>query len=165
MIKDNNRLGTFDLTGIAKSPRGQPQIEVTFSIDVNGLLSVSAVEKGSTNEKRIEITNDKGRLSKEDIDRMLKEAEDFKEKDTLEADRITARNNLESRVYGLKNHFDKDETLNQTDKEMVFGICEEVITWLETSTEANTQDYLDKLNELETKVKDLIDVASPRDEL
>merc|ERR1712113_991371 len=101
--KDNNLLGKFELSGIPPAPRGVPQIEVTFDIDADGILNVSALEKGTGKTNKIVITNDKGRLSKEDIERMLAEAEKYKEEDEAEAARIQAKNGLESYAYSLKN--------------------------------------------------------------
>src|SRR6202042_1552347 len=101
--KDNNLLGKFELTGIPPAPRGVPQIEVTFDLDANGIMNVSAVEKGTGKSNKIVITNDKGRLSKEDIERMLSEAEKYKAEDEAETSRISAKNGLESYAYSLKN--------------------------------------------------------------
>merc|ERR1712036_31872 len=101
--KDNNLLGKFELTGIPPAPRGVPQIEVTFDVDANGIMNVSAVEKGTGKSNKIVITNDKGRLSKEDIERMLAEAEKYKAEDEAEAARIGAKNGLESYAYSLNN--------------------------------------------------------------
>ena len=100
--KDNNLLGKFELSGIPPAPRGVPQIEVTFDIDANGILNVSALEKGTGKTQKITITNDKGRLSKEEIDKMVSEAEKFKEEDEKEAARVQAKNQLESYAYSLK---------------------------------------------------------------
>merc|ERR1711863_4451 len=94
MTKDNHLLGKFDLTGIPPAPRGVPQIEVTFEIDANGVLQVSAEDKGTGNKEKITITNDKGRLSKEDIERMVNEAEKYKEEDKIAQERVTAKNEL-----------------------------------------------------------------------
>ena len=96
MTRDNHLLGKFDLTGIPPAPRGVPQIEVTFDIDANGILNVSAVDKSSGKQEKITITNDKGRLSKEEIERMVSDAEKYKEEDGKQKDRIAAKNALES---------------------------------------------------------------------
>merc|ERR1711917_217670 len=96
MTSDNHLLGKFDLTGIPPAPRGTPQIEVTFDVDANGILNVSAVEKGSGKQEKITITNDKGRLSNEEIERMVNDAEKFKDEDERQKDRISAKNGLES---------------------------------------------------------------------
>merc|ERR1712230_234718 len=100
--KDNNLLGKFELSGIPPAP-GVPQIEVTFDVDANGIINVSAVEKGTGKSNKIVITNDKGRLSKEEIERMLAEAEKYKAEDEAEAGRISAKNGLESYAYSLNN--------------------------------------------------------------
>ena len=96
MTRDNHLLGKFDLSGIPPAPRGVPQIEVTFDIDANGILNVSAVDKSSGKQEKITITNDKGRLSKEEIERMVSDAERYKEEDDIQKDRIAAKNSLES---------------------------------------------------------------------
>ncbi|AET40591.1 Hsp70 family chaperone SSA2 Ecym_6208 [Eremothecium cymbalariae DBVPG len=153
--KDNNLLGKFDLTGIPPAPRGVPQIEVTFDIDANGILNVSAVEKGTGKSEKITITNDKGRLSKEDIERMVSEAERFKEEDEKEAARIAARNQLESMSYSIKNTLSESgDKLESGDKETLTKKCEEVVEWLDHNTTATTEEYNDKLKELQ-------DVANP----
>merc|ERR1711874_340559 len=103
MSRDNHILGKFDLTNIPPAPRGVPQIEVTFDVDSNGILNVSALEKGTGKTQKITITNDKGRLSKEDIERMVNEAEKYKEEDEKEAARVQAKNGLESYAYSLKS--------------------------------------------------------------
>merc|ERR1712178_164907 len=102
MTKDNNLLGKFELSGIPPAPRGVPQIEVTFDIDANGILNVAAADKASGKRQDITITNDKGRLSKEDIDRMVNEAEKFADEDKAQAERISAKNTLESYTYQMK---------------------------------------------------------------
>merc|ERR1719245_101211 len=96
MTRDNHLLGKFDLTGIPPAPRGTPQIEVTFDVDANGILNVSAVEKGSGKIEKITITNDKGRLSNEEIEKMVNDAERFKNEDDKQKDRISVKNSLES---------------------------------------------------------------------
>jgi len=103
MTKDNNILGKFELTGIPPAPRGVPQIEVTFDIDANGILNVTAIEKSTGKENKITITNDKGRLSKEDIERMVNEAEQYKADDEKQKDRVSAKNSLESYCFNMKS--------------------------------------------------------------
>lgn len=102
MTKDNNLLGKFELSGIPPAPRGVPQIEVTFDIDANGILNVSAEDKSTGKQNKITITNDKGRLSKEEIDRMVQDAEKYKAEDETQRDRVSAKNNLESYVFNIK---------------------------------------------------------------
>ncbi|KAK9470595.1 heat shock protein 70 family [Dipodascopsis tothii] len=150
--KDNNLLGKFELTGIPPAPRGVPQIEVTFDIDANGILNVSALEKGTGKVNKITITNDKGRLSKEDIERMVNEAEKYKEDDEKEAARIAAKNGLESYAYSLKNTLSEDkvqEKLEADEKEKLTKAIDETIEWLDSSQAATTEEYSDKQKELE----------------
>lgn len=123
MTKDNNQLGKFELTGIAPAPRNQPQIEVTFELDANGILKVSAIDKGTGKTESITITNDKGRLSTEEIERMVEEAEKYADEDKATRERIEARNGLENYVFSLKNQVDDKEGLGSKvsaeDKEAV----------------------------------------------
>lgn len=117
MTKDNNLLGTFNLTGIPPAPRGVPKIEVTFDLDANGILNVSAKEISTGKSERITIKNDKGRLSKEDIDKMLKEAEMYRQEDEKQRERVSARNQLESYVFSVKQAVEEaGEKLSETDK-------------------------------------------------
>merc|ERR1739840_37893 len=109
MTRDNHLLGKFDLTGIPPAPRGTPQIEVTFDVDANGILNVSAVEKGSGKAEKITITNDKGRLSNEEIEKMVNDAEKFKDEDDKQKDKITAKNGLESYIFNLKSSLDNED--------------------------------------------------------
>lgn len=123
MTKDNNLLGKFDLTGIPPAPRGVPQIEVSFELDANGILKVTAGDKGTGKAESITITNDKGRLSQEEIDRMIAEAQEFAEEDKATSERIAARNGLENYAFSLKNQInDKDGLggkIDEDDKETV----------------------------------------------
>merc|ERR1711934_1043769 len=109
MTKDNVLLGKFELEGIPPAPRGQPQIEVTFEIDANGIVNVNAEDKGTGKSEKITITSDKGRLSEEEIERMVKEAEEFADEDALVKKRIDARNGLEGYAYNLKNTLSDEE--------------------------------------------------------
>merc|ERR1712110_213509 len=111
LVKDNHLLGKFDLTGIAPAPRGQPQIEVTFSIDENSIMNVSAKDQGTNKEESITITNDKGRLTQEEIDRMIKEAEEFAEEDKKAKEQIDARNNLDQYIHSMKNTVEDPDKL------------------------------------------------------
>nr|CAI6602768.1 CBM_HP1_G0029890.mRNA.1.CDS.1 [Saccharomyces cerevisiae] len=148
--KDNNLLGKFELSGIPPAPRGVPQIEVTFDVDSNGILNVSAVEKGTGKSNKITITNDKGRLSKEDIERMVSEAEKFKEEDEKESQRIASKNQLESIAYSLKNTISEaGEKLEQADKDAVTKKAEETIAWLDSNTTATKEEFDDQLKELQ----------------
>jgi heat shock protein 1/8 len=150
--KDNNLLGKFELSGIPPAPRGVPQIEVTFDIDANGILNVSALEKGTGKTQKITITNDKGRLSKEDIERMVSEAEKYKEEDEKEAARISAKNGLELYTYSLKSSIGDGELkdkISPEDKEKLSTAIEDTIKWLDDSHAASTEEYADKQKELE----------------
>ncbi|RPA99509.1 heat shock protein 70 [Choiromyces venosus 120613-1] len=155
--KDNNLLGKFELTGIPPAPRGVPQIEVTFDIDANGILNVSAVEKGTGKTNRITITNDKGRLSKEEIERMLAEAEKYKEEDDAEASRIHAKNGLESYAYSLRNTLSDEkveEKLDAGDKEKLKKAIDDTVEWLDNNTTATKDEF-------ESQQKELESVANP----
>ncbi|KAI5203746.1 heat shock 70 kDa protein [Aureobasidium subglaciale] len=155
--KDNNLLGKFELTGIPPAPRGVPQIEVTFDVDANGIMNVSALEKGTGKTNKIVITNDKGRLSKEEIERMLSEAEKYKEEDELEAARIGAKNGLESYAYSLKNTISDpkvEEKLPADDKEKLSAKINETVEWIDSNTTATKEEY-------ESQQKELEGVANP----
>ncbi|KAK8077554.1 Actin-like ATPase [Apiospora saccharicola] len=134
------------------APRGVPQIEVTFDLDANGIMNVSALEKGTGKSNKIVITNDKGRLSKEEIERMLAEAEKYKEEDELEAKRIAAKNGLESYAYSLRNTLSDskvDEKLDAGDKETLKTEIDKTVAWLDESQSASREEYEDKQKELE----------------
>lgn len=157
MTKDNHQLGKFDLSGIPPAPRGVPQIEVTFEIDVNGILHVSAEDKGTGNKQKITITNDQNRLSPEDIERMVKEAEQFAEDDKLVKERVEARNELESFAYSLKNQIgDKEKLggkLSDEDKEAIETAVNKSIEWLEKNSDASAEDFKEQKKELESVVQ------------
>ena len=150
MTKDNNHLGQFDLTGIPPAPRGVPQIEVEFDIDANGLLNVSTHDKSTGNSKKITITNDRGRLSKEDIDRMVSDAEKYKDEDEKQKERITARNQLENYIFSVKQSIgDSGDKLSTQDKDDVSKACEELLKWLDQNLLAEKEEYEDKMKELQ----------------
>jgi L1 cell adhesion molecule like protein len=152
MTKDNNLLGKFELTGIPPAPRGVPQIEVTFDIDANGILNVTAVEKSTGKENKITITNDKGRLSKEDIERMVNEAERYKADDEKQKDRIAAKNSLESYCFNLKSTVEDDkvkEKIPEDERKTVTDKCEEIIKWLDANQLAEKEEFEEKQKELE----------------
>lgn len=157
--KDNNLLGNFHLDGIPPAPRGVPQIEVSFDMDANGILNVSAMDKGSNKKNNITITNDKGRLSKEQIDEMIKKAEQFKEEDDRNKENIECKNGLENYLYNLRNTtVKKDDSppiLDEIKKELD-PIVEEGLKWLEENNKASTEEYKDKQKELEAKVNPLM---------
>lgn len=150
--KDNNLLGKFELTGIPPAPRGVPQIEVTFDLDANGIMNVSAVEKGTGKSNKIVITNDKGRLSKEDIERMLADAEKYKEEDEAEGRRVAAKNGLEAYAYSLRNTMSDskvDEKIDSTDKETLKKAIDETVAWLDDNQQATREEYEERQKELE----------------
>merc|ERR1712054_654330 len=154
MTKDNHQLGKFELTGIPPAPRGVPQIEVTFEIDANGILQVSAADKGTGKAEKITITADKGRLSAEDIERMVREAEEFADEDKKVQGRITARNGLESYLYNLKNTLEDDEKgvadkIEASEKNELISLIDESLDWLEENPEAEADEYSDKQKEVE----------------
>merc|ERR1712187_90285 len=158
--KDNNLLGKFELTGIPPAPRGVPQIEVTFDLDANGIMNVGATEKGTGKAHKITITNDKGRLSKEEIERMLAEAEKYKAEDEAEASRIHAKNGLESYAYSLKNTINEGKLqISDEDKQKVQGKVEEVINWLDSNQTAEKDEYESQQKELEGVANPIISAA------
>uniref|UniRef100_A0A6U2XUS9 Uncharacterized protein n=1 Tax=Lotharella globosa TaxID=91324 RepID=A0A6U2XUS9_9EUKA len=154
MTKDNVLLGKFELTGIPPAPRGVPQIEVTFEIDANGVVSVSAEDKAQGNSESITITADKGRLSEEEIERMVREAEDYAEEDKKNKENIDARNGLEGFAYTLKNQINDEEKLggkiSEEDKKAIEEAADEVIEWLDENPAAEKDDYDEKKKELES---------------
>lgn len=153
LTKENNLLGKFELSGIPPAPRGVPQIEVTFDLDANGILNVSALEKGTGKSQKITITNDKGRLSKEEIERMVSEAEKYKEDDEKEASRISAKNGLESYAYSLKTTLNEDQVkdkVDEADRTKLESTIKETIEWLDNSASASLEEYQDKQKELES---------------
>uniref|UniRef100_A0A7S0CFI1 Uncharacterized protein n=1 Tax=Proboscia inermis TaxID=420281 RepID=A0A7S0CFI1_9STRA len=154
MTKDNHQLGKFELTGIPPAPRGVPQIEVSFEVDANGILQVAAEDKGTGKAEKITITAEKGRLSEEDIERMVKEAEMYAEEDKLVKDRIDARNGLESFLYNLKNTLDDEEkgvadAITPEDKKELQDIIDETLDWMDENPEADKEDYDEKQKEVE----------------
>jgi len=150
MTKDNNLLGTFDLTGIPPAPRGVPKIDVTFDLDANGILNVSAKDNSSGRSKNIVIKNDKGRLSQAEIDRMLSEAEQYKEEDERQKVRIAAKNQLESYVFSVKQALDEaGDKLTESEKNSARQECETVIRWLDSNSLADKEEYEFKLKEIQ----------------
>lgn len=154
MTKDNHMLGKFELTGIPPAPRGVPQIEVTFEIDANGILQVSAADKGTGKAEKITITADKGRLSEEEIERMVREAEEFAEEDKKVQSRINSRNGLESYLYNLKNTINDEEKgladkIEEAEKNELTSLIDETLDWLEENPEAEAEEYTAKQKEVE----------------
>ena len=158
--KDNNLLGSFHLDGIPPMPRGQPQIEVSFDVDANGIMNITAEEKTTKKTNNITITNDKGRLSKEQIEEMIKKAEEYKEEDNKLKERIEAKGGLENYLYNLKNTICKKEdspaVLDEIKTELD-PIIEEGLKWLENNDKEETSVYKEKQKELEGKVNPLME--------
>ncbi|XP_076038334.1 heat shock 70 kDa protein cognate 4-like [Oratosquilla oratoria] len=152
MTKDNNLLGKFELTGIPPAPRGVPQIEVTFDVDANGILNVSATDKSTSKTNKITITNDKGRLSKEEIDRMVNESEQYKEEDEKQRQRIEVKNRLESFCFTVKSSLSEDGVASKVsadEKDHVIRLADQTLTWLDANQLAEKDEFEDKLKELE----------------
>jgi len=152
MTKDNNQLGKFELSGIPPAPRGVPQIEVTFDIDANGILNVSAADKSTGKSNKITITNDKGRLSKEDIERMVSEAESFAAEDDVQRERVAAKNGLESYAYSMKQTVEDEKVkdkLTDEDKAAITTAATETISWLDGNQMAEKDEFEAKQKELE----------------
>ncbi|KAJ3179533.1 70-kilodalton heat shock protein [Gaertneriomyces sp. JEL0708] len=159
LTKDNNLLGKFELSGIPPAPRGVPQIEVSFDIDANGILNVSAEDKTTGKSSRITITNEKGRLSQSDIDRMVNEAEKFRQEDEKVAERVQARNTFEAYTYNIRNTLQDEKIsgkLDAKDKEELHHDVEEAIKWLDHNLEASTDEYNSRQKELESKVNPIM---------
>ncbi|KAF8795291.1 heat shock protein 70 B2-like [Argiope bruennichi] len=158
MTKDNHLLGRFELSGIPPAPRGVPQIEVTFDMDANGILNVSAMDKSSGNSRSITITNDKGRLSKEEIERMLNEAKKYEKDDQEQREKVAARNSLESYVYRMKQTAESvpDEKLSSSDKAKVKETCENVIRWLDNNTLAEKDEIEHKMREVQSELSPIM---------
>jgi len=155
--KDNNRIGKFDLTGIAPAPRGVPQIEVTFDLDANGILNVSAEDKGTGRKNKITITNDMGRLSSDQIQKMVADAERYKADDEQAQQRVGAKNHLESYAYSMRNTLNDAKVadkLSSDDKAKLEKAINETISWLEKNDAAEKQEY-------EGKQKDLEKICNP----
>jgi len=160
MTRDNHSLGKFDLTNIPPAPRGVPQIEVTFDIDSNGILNVSALEKGSGKAEKITITNDKGRLSKEEIEKMVSDAENFKEDDDKQKERIAAKNDLESYIYNLKSSLDNEGIKSKLSTEELSGAqtaLDEALKWMDANQLAEKEEFEDRQKELERLSKPIMD--------
>lgn len=159
--KDNNMLGNFHLDGIPPAPRGVPQIEVSFDIDANGIMNISAADKSTGKSNKITITNDKGRLSKEEIEEMVKKAEKFKEEDDKKRENIEKRNGLENFIYNLKNNVKSDPNNENSEQvkevlEELEPIIEEGIKWLDENQNASSEEYDAKQKEIETKTNPLM---------
>ncbi|CAL1296510.1 unnamed protein product [Larinioides sclopetarius] len=158
MTKDNHLLGRFQLSGIPPAPRGVPQIEVTFDMDANGILNVSAMDKSSGNSRSITITNDKGRLSKEEIERMLSEAKKYEKEDQEQREKVAARNSLESYAYQMKQTAESapDDKLGSSDKAKVKETCDNIIRWLDNNTLAEKDEIEHKMKEVQSELSPIM---------
>jgi heat shock protein 5 len=157
MAKDNVLLGKFDLTGIPPAPRGVPQIEVMFEIDANGILNVNARDKGTGNSGSVTITADKGRLDSDEIERLVKEAEEFAEEDKAFLKRQEAKNKLEGFAYNMKNTLeDASDKLEDDDRDAMDMAVTETIEWFDSTPEATMEEYVTKLEELESVCNPII---------
>jgi len=160
MTRDNHLLGKFDLTGIPPAPRGTPQIEVTFDVDANGILNVSAMEKGSGKSEKITITNDKGRLSKEEIEKMVNDAETFKDEDDKQKERIAAKNSLESYIFNMKSSLEQQEVKSKLSAEELSSLgkkLSDALKWLDSNQLAEREEFADKQRELEEITRPVVD--------
>merc|ERR1712165_230039 len=152
MTKDNHLLGKFDLSGIPPAPRGVPQIEVTFDIDANGILNVNAMDKSSGKTEKITITNEKGRLNSDEIEKMVADAEKFKAEDEAQKTRIAAKNGLEAYCYNMKSTLDNDQfkdKIPEEDRNKILQACNDAINWLDHNQMAETEEFKDKQKEIE----------------
>jgi len=159
MTKDNHLLGKFDLTGIPPAPRGVPQIEVTFDIDANGILNVSACDKSTGKQNKITITNDKGRLSKEEIERMVNDAEKFKAEDEKQKDRISGKNGLESYCFNMKTTIEDEKVkdkISEEDRKKISDKCDEAIKWLDANQLAEVEEFSEKQKDVESVCNPII---------
>jgi L1 cell adhesion molecule like protein len=157
LTKDNNLLGSFELTGIPPAPRGTPQIEVKFEVDANGILNVSAKEKAMGKEEKITITNDKGRLSKEDIERMVNEASKFEEEDRKVKETIESKNAFENFAYTLKSSVNDEklkDKFSEEDRNVLEKAIQDSLSWLDEHQDASKEEY-------DNKQKELQDISTP----
>merc|ERR1711874_447758 len=152
MTMHNHQLGHFTLQGIPPAPRGTPQIEVTFDVDANGILNVSAVEKAGGKTEKITITNEKGRLSKEEIEKMVEDSEKFKAEDEKQKERVDAKNHLESYCFNIKSSLEDNaskEKLSDEEKSTIIEKCNETIAWLDKNQSADVEEFKEKQSHLE----------------
>jgi heat shock 70kDa protein 1/2/6/8 len=158
LTKDNNKLGEFTLQGIPPMPRGMPQIEIIYDLDVNGILNVKACEKSTGKSDNITVTNDKGRLSKEDIDKMLADAEKFKDEDEKAKEMMNSRNNFENNIYQMKNTLTDEKMSSLIDEELknqLTSVVDENTNWLDNNQMASKEEYDERLKEFQEKMKPL----------
>ena len=159
MTRDNNSLGKFELSGIPPAPRGVPQIEVTFDLDANGILNVSAADKSTGKSEKITITNDKGRLSKEEIEKMVNDAEKFKDEDEQLRKKIESKNGLESYLYNLKSTLEDEKVkdkIPEDEKDNVLSMVNNATEWLDSHQSEEAQVYEDKQKEIESVAGELM---------
>ena len=160
MTKDNRLLGKFELSGIPPAARGVPQIEVTFDVDENSILQVSATDKANDKTEQITITNDKGRLSEEEIERMVREAAEFEDEDKKMREKVEARNGLESVAYSLRNQINDKEKLagklSAEDKKTIEEAVNEAIKFLDENPNAEKEEYDEAKNKLQSETNPII---------
>jgi len=161
MVKDNHQLGKFDLTGIPPAPRGQPQIEVTFEVDANGILNVQAEDKGTGKSEKITITNDKGRLSEEEIERMIKDAEEHEAEDRQIKERVDAKNAFDGYLHSIKSSIEGaggaglGDKMEEDEKETVLDAVKDGEEWLSSNGESSDAD------EIKEKQKEIEGICAP----
>jgi heat shock protein 1/8 len=163
MTKDNNLLGKFQLEGIPPMPRGVPQIDVTFDIDANGILNVSAVEKSTGKEQKITITNDKGRMSAEEIERLVQEAERYKSQDEANRARVEAKNALENYTFQVRNSINDEKlsgAISAEDKKKINDAITKTTSWLDSNQNAEKEEFEEKQKELEKIVMPILQNVS-----
>jgi heat shock protein 1/8 len=159
MTKDNNLLGKFELTGIPPMPRGVPQVDVTFDLDANGILNVSAVEKSTGKEQKITIKNDKGRLSQDEIERLVQEAEKYKSEDEANRARVEAKNSLENYAFQVRNSINDEKlsgALSAEDKKKIDDAVTKTSSWLNSNQHAEKEEYEEEQKELEKIVTPIL---------
>jgi L1 cell adhesion molecule like protein len=163
MTRDNHRLGTFDLNQLKPAPRGVPQIEVSYDVDANGILNVTASESSSGKKETITITNDTGRLSKEDIEKMVEESEKYKEQDNIIKMNVDAKNKLENYIYGVKNFIEEkpegEQSISDNTKTKIKEIIDDSLNWLNDNSDKNSSIYEEKQKEIEDKINPLLQKA------
>ena len=156
--RDNNLLGKFRLEGIPPMPRGVPQIEITYDLDANGILNVSAAEKSTGKSNKITITNDKGRLSKDQIEKMIREAAEHEAEDKARMEKIEAKNELESYLYNARNSFQEEKVKEKLGEDATAGSdkAQEFLNWLENHSDEEKETYKEKMKEAEEALRPLL---------
>lgn len=157
--RDNNKLGEFQLTGIPPMPRGVPQIEISYDVDANGILNVTATEKSTGKSDKITVTNDKGRLSADDIEKLVQEAEEYKRQDTEERERIESKNTLDNAIYSFRGTIDKLES--EDDKISAKELLETAQTWLDDHPSASKEDYDEQFKILQGQMMQYVNKTAP----